>query len=52
MKVLLKTLYVWAYNKILGQTKFDPDYNNKVGQWLDEGKELTVSKHTATLNGF
>lgn len=52
MKVLLKTLYVWAYNKILGQTKFDPDYNNKVGQWLDEGKELTVSKYTATLNGF
>tara|TARA_B100001063_G_scaffold246739_1_gene287315 strand:+ start:7965 stop:8321 length:357 start_codon:yes stop_codon:yes gene_type:complete len=52
MKVLLEILYVWAYNKLIGQVKFDPDYNNKVGQWLDENKELTVSKNTATLNGF
>lgn len=52
MKLILQTLYVWAYNKLLGQTKLDHDYNNKVGQWLDEGKELIVSKHTATLNGF
>lgn len=52
MKTVFEIIYVWVSNLMFCQTKFDADYNAKIGSWLDEGKELIVSNHTSKLNNF
>jgi len=52
MKTVFEIIYVWIVNLMIGQTKFDADYNAKIGSWLDEGKELIVSGSTSELNNF
>ncbi|MFD3283973.1 hypothetical protein ACE41O_12705 [Alteromonas macleodii] len=52
MKTVFEIIYVWLSNLMYCQTKFDADYNAKIGSWLDEGKELIVSNHTSKLNNF
>ncbi len=52
MKTAFEIIYVWVVNLMVGQTKYDADYNAKIGSWLDEGKELTVNKHTSKFNNL
>lgn len=52
IKFYLEVFWVWLGNLFVGQNKFNPDYNSKIGKWLDEGKGIVVGKHTSTINGF